>query len=408
MVQEPLRWLAKLLLRMQNILLFLLCILLFKRRYKSDDVRKIMIMRVAALGDFLFAVPSMIALRRRFPNVTIVLLTTPTTNTNYNKAVQNYVGDSETLPWLDFVIPTIIDEAFCFSVNARSLHKDVRERVRKFNPDVTIILSHPGDPAFGLMKKLFFLKLLGVRSDVCGWRIRSSNKFLREAQYKAGLFEHKIMGPLRAISESPLMLPIENIRIEFPLNIKQCNEHWADNFLREKGWEEIPVVAVVPGSIQPHKRWPAEKFVLLCQDLMRIYGVKLVIIGTKGDKDIGKRIREEVSKEIENLAGEVSIQQSAALLKRCVLLVGNDGGAMHLGAAINCPCVSIIPGIEYPGSIEPWGNEELAVRHFVSCAPCYSFTHCPQGHNRCMVDLPLEKVFAQCAKILDRVLSHYS
>jgi heptosyltransferase-2 len=103
-----------------------------------------------------------------------------------------------------------------------------------------------------------------------------------------------------------------------------------------------------------------------------------------------------------NLAGVTSIAQSAALLRRCILLVGNDGGAMHLGDAMGCKVVSIVPGIEYPDSIEPWHNKALAVRHPVDCSPCYNFVTCPQGHNRCMTELPVERVLERCDSVLDQ------
>lgn len=61
-------------------------------------------------------------------------------------------------------------------------------------------------------------------------------------------------------------------------------------------------------------------------------------------------------------------------MKRCALLVGSDVG---------------------------W-QEYAVVRHHVQCAPCYSFTHCPLGHNRCMIDIPEDEVFAQCKRVLDK------
>lgn len=98
-----------------------------------------------------------------------------------------------------------------------------------------------------------------------------------------------------------------------------------------------------------------------------------------------------------------TVAQLAALLAKCVLLVGNDGGAMHLGSAVGCPTVSIVPCLEYPGSVEPWADRHRAVRHAVDCAPCYSFASCPKGHNLCMKDLPMAAVWRECASVLGGV-----
>jgi heptosyltransferase-2 len=75
---------------------------------------------------------------------------------------------------------------------------------------------------------------------------------------------------------------------------------------------------------------------------------------------------------------------------------------MHLGDAMGCKVVSIVPGIEYPDSIEPWHNKSLAVRHAVECSPCYNFNTCPKGHKRCMTELPVGRVLQRCISVLDQ------
>jgi ADP-heptose:LPS heptosyltransferase len=253
-----------------------------------------------------------------------------------------------------------------------------------------------------LLKKILFLRFVGVKQIVHGWRMQSSISFFREAQHQAGLYEHTVFGPLRAITECTLLPRIEDIKIEFPLHVDDIITTWIENYWKENRLDAAPVIAIAPGSIQPHKRWPVEKFISLCQRLESSYKIIIAIFGTHNDHSIGEHIRAHLKSEVINCAGVLSIIQAGTLLKKCHLLIGNDGGAMHLGAAVGCPTVSIIPGIEYPNSIEPWGFQDFAIRHPIPCAPCYSFTVCPQGHNRCMVDIPIEKVFSQCARILDK------
>ena len=206
----------------------------------------------------------------------------------------------------------------------------------------------------------------------------------------------------RDIAELPGMPPVEEMEITFPLNLEPTARPWSEDLWRKRGWFGARVVAVAPGSVHSHKRWPIEHFIALCQELAGHYQVSIVVIGTFLDKSLGERLVESVTGEVVNLAGETTLSQSGALLERCTLLVGNDGGAMHLGSAMGCPVVSIVPGIEYPGSIEPFFNRHFAVRHPVGCAPCYSFTHCPMKHNECMAELPVSDVFERCARVLGR------
>ena len=78
----------------------------------------------------------------------------------------------------------------------------------------------------------------------------------------------------------------------------------------------------------------------------------------------------------------------------------NDGGANHLGAAMGCTVITIITGVMYPGTIEPWNNEHLTVRHPVSCSPCYEVRFCPEGHRRCIVDISVEMVLSKVRMVL--------
>jgi heptosyltransferase-2 len=399
------RHIVHILIRLQSNLLCIIYRIMFKDKQKTNPAR-LLIYRTAALGDFLFAVPSMVNLRKKFPSAEIMLLTTTTTNYTISKSVQQYAGQTDDFPWIKFVKPSIIDITLCFhSLDIKQMRHQIKPKILSFDPDLTVILPHPGDPAIGLVKKMLFLRLLGVKKNVYGWRMRSNIKLFRSAQYKAGLFEHKVYGPLRAITETRLFPLIADLEIKFPLCIDEKSSLWATNLWREKELCNANVIAIAPGSLQPHKKWPEDKFISLCLKLFEFYDVKVVVIGTINDHELGERIREKLKSRIVNLAGEASISQAAAVLKRCLFLVGNDGGAVHLAAAVDCPVVSLIPGLEFPGAVDPWNYDALSVRQPVPCAPCYSMTFCPKGHNRCMKDIPVDKVFRKCSGLLDNKIS---
>ena len=364
--------------------------------------RRILLLRTAALGDFIFAVPAMVQLRKQFRDANITLLTATTTHSDHRAAAESYTG-AASLPWLSFVVPKVINDTICIhSFDLKTLWTEIRAKVSSMKPDATIILAHPGEAGVSLFKKMVFLRLLGVRGNIYGWRVHSSNRWFRKAQFQAGRFEHQVLGPLRSATELPGMPRLEEIEIIFPLHVEPTARLWAKDLWRKRGWFDARIVAVAPGSVRPHKRWPIEHFIALCQGLVRNYQVSIVVIGTILDKSLGERLVNTVGGDVFNLAGEATLSESAALLERCTLLVGNDGGAIHLGSAMGCPVVSIVPGIEYPGSIEPFFSRHLAVRHPVSCAPCYSFTHCPMKHNECMSKLPVSDVFERCACVLSR------
>jgi len=396
---------ARLLLFAQNKILGLICRLLFKPFRSDFEPTRILIFRTCALGDFILATPAIVALRKRFPYAKIVFLTTSSTNSIIQESVRRYVGSSRSFPWLRLLVPKVIDDAICFySLSPLSLIRKIRPQIMAFNPDITFILAHPGESGMALLKKLVFLRLLGVRKATYGWRARLIGNHLRKSQHEAGMFEHQVMGPLRSVTELPLMPPIREIQIDFSLSVDSSAEHWVNELWRQRGLDLSVVVAIVPGSSQPHKRWPVERFQILCEKLSRNYRLVFVVVGTVGEENLGDRIGEDSDFEVVNLVGKTSIVQAAALFRRCALVVGNDGGAMHLASAMSRPCVSLISGIEYAGSVEPWNSRKRAVRHAVPCAPCYSFTQCPLGHGKCMTELPIESVLLQCTNVLDELV----
>ena len=384
----------------QNGILGLIGNMNFRRPKNHLLPKRILLLRTAALGDFLFAVPAMVQLRKRLPHAKIVLLTSTTTSSAQRAAVDSYTG-AASLPWLSFMIPEVIDGAISIhSFDLRTIWNEIRTKVGEMRPDATVILAHPGESGISLIKKMLFLRLLGVRCNIFGWRVLASNRWFRKAQYRAGLFEHHVLGPLRSVAELPGMPPLEEMEVTFPLHLEPTARPWAKDLWLKRGWLDARIVAVAPGSLQPHKRWPIEHFITLCKVLMRQYQVSIVVIGTIMDKSLGERLVEEVGGDAINMAGETTLSESAALLELCTLLVGNDGGAMHLGSAMGCPVVSIVSGIEYPGSIEPFFSRDLAVHRQVSCSPCYSFSHCPMRHNECMVELPISDVYESCVRVL--------
>lgn len=371
-------------------------------------MKSILVFRSAALGDFIISCPALAEVRRSFPEHHIVLLTIQSANKLQRKKVSKYVGASHHLPWLELAIPHLIDEVVTLrSLSNLSYLWTLRRHLKNLHIDKAIMMLDPWSPLLGRLKKLALVRLLVGMVPVLGMRGGSASKLTVENALqlkKNGQLKHHVHGPLQFLSE---IIPPRKCRDEdliFDLRPGETAIDWISDWLREKGLSNgVRLVAVAPGSIQPHKRWPLQSFETLIRSILDRYDdAHIVVIGTPTDNALGSDLVTVAPERIHNLAGVTSIAQSAALLQQCVLLVGNDGGAMHLGDAMGCKVVSIVPGIEYPDSIEPWHNKSLAVRHSLDCSPCYNFIECPKGHNRCMTELPLEKVLAVCISVLDQ------
>lgn len=102
------------------------------------------------------------------------------------------------------------------------------------------------------------------------------------------------------------------------------------------------LVALGVGAGAPSRRWPVESF---AEFLSRLRSLRpelgFVIIGGPADRAVGDALAAVAPGRILNFAGGLDLLQSAALLQRCALYVGNDSGPMHLAAAAGCAVVEI-------------------------------------------------------------------
>lgn len=106
--------------------------------------------------------------------------------------------------------------------------------------------------------------------------------------------------------------------------------------------EDSMLIALGIGASQEKRQWPIERFGAAAAALRRKWPeAKFLIVGDSTDAQLAERLRELLGSALLNFAGKCSIGQSAALLSRCRLYVGNDSGPMHMAAAMQVPVVEL-------------------------------------------------------------------
>lgn len=395
---KPVQYCAFLfLMAVKRVTLAAIVVFLFPKSFerRSTPPKHIFVYRTGGLGDFLFGVPALWQLRRTYPQARITLVTALALTARHRARITSYVGNSSGAPWLDFVRGTHVDNIiFLASVAPSYLWTVIRPLVMQDKPDLTFILSYPGESFIPLAKKIMLLWLVGAGcSALYGWRRNISYSIYRRYHAKWGLVRNKVTGPLEAISEFKFLSPLQESELEFNLNVPDAARRWAEGFTRSLSPSGL-VILIAPGAIQPHKPWPEENYTLVVKRILDIYPhVHVVVVGTKVDRSIGLRMQNAIiSDRFHTLADELPIENTAALMSVATCLITNDGGAAHLATAIHCPVITIGNGIEEPGTVDPWFSRDLVVRHIVSCSPCYSEEFCPEGHSNCVRRVPTAAV----------------
>lgn len=121
-----------------------------------------------------------------------------------------------------------------------------------------------------------------------------------------------------------------------------------------------PMALLVPGSARnrPAKRWPAEHYAALARALAKL-GFQPVVVAGPDERDVASAIQ---AAEPAALAPTLSLEQIATLARRAAVAVGNDTGPAHLIALAGAPLVMLFGADSNPVKQRPWGERALTLQ----------------------------------------------
>lgn len=156
------------------------------------------------------------------------------------------------------------------------------------------------------------------------------------------------------------------------------------------------------GGQHATKKMPVEKIREICLGLLRT----VVLIGGKEDGSAG----EEVSKglpNVINLCGKTSLDESAILIKKSLLVITHDTGMMHIAAAYKKDILSVWGNTVPEFGMFPYmagENSEIFEIKNLKCRPCskIGFDKCPKKHFDCMQKQDIPAIIKKANQTLER------
>ncbi|MEJ2546142.1 MAG: glycosyltransferase family 9 protein [Calditrichaceae bacterium] len=148
----------------------------------------------------------------------------------------------------------------------------------------------------------------------------------------------------------PLGIEEEPHKLYF--NIKAESMEYIDNWIKQSDLTEDKIITFSPGSPVPRKKWSLNSYADLGEKILQNIKYKIVILWAPNEKEDADALFKLMHhKPI--MAPATNLNQAAAMLKRSVLLICNDGGLNHLSVATETPSIAIF------GSIKPhrWSPE---------------------------------------------------
>lgn len=293
-----------------------------KARGASDawipDVRKIAVLRCNAIGDFVFTLPALDALRAAYRDAEIVLL-----GRDWHR---DFLRDRPGPVDRVVVVPFYkgVHDAPAGANEDEALQHDFFTRMRAEEFDIALQLHGGGRHSNPFVRKL------GARLTA-GFRTPDALALDRWARYL--YFQREVLRYL----EAARLVGATPTRIDPHLTVTEHDLAFSREILEDA---TEPLVLINPGAGDPRRRWPPEKFAAV-GDALAGAGARVIINGAGNEWCLAQRVRHAMRRDACTLQGRISLNAFAGVLHRCRLVVSNDSGPLHLAMAIGTPTVGI-------------------------------------------------------------------
>ena len=148
--------------------------------------------------------------------------------------------------------------------------------------------------------------------------------------------------------------------------------------------------------------WKHERFAETARRLRDRYGASIILLGGAHEAGILKRVVSAMGFAPDLCSCELSLLETAEILRRSTLFLGNDSAPGHMAAAVQCPTVSLF-GPTFPHMWRPLSPGGEVVFKNVSCCGCRQLT-CSRPHSQCMDIIETDEVWAAVQRVMDRAL----
>lgn len=281
-------------------------------------VRNILVLRPNAIGDFMFALPALHALRHTYPQARITLLG--------KQWHADFLRDR----------PGPVDEVIVMppvaGVGAPLDAKVDPEPGRRF-------IAAMREAKFDLAVQMYgggrysnpYILQLGARLTI-GTKTADAAPLDRWIAY--GEIANRRLELLQVaalVGAAPPLMAQE-------VTVIERDRREAAALIPSAPGERI--VVIHPGASDVRRHWPAERFAAVA-DVLAAEGATIVISATEPERHLARAIVDRMRYEAIDLTGKMSLSGLCGMLDRAAMLLSNDTGPLHLALAIGTPTVGI-------------------------------------------------------------------
>lgn len=276
-----------------------------------NDVKRLAILFPSWVGDTVMATPVLRAVRAARPDTRVAVLCRPGLD-------QLLAG----CPWVDDIV----------AVDMKRIGGTLRAVRRLRGEGVTAALLLPN----GLRSALVAV-LAGARVRV-GYRRAGRGPLLSH-----GLARPPGRGPVAALdyyaSLARFALGLDHVDTRMELAVTETQRTEAGRLLQGV---PRPLVVLCPGANRTAKRWPAERFAAVADELATRHGLAVVATGSPAERPVIARVMAAARTPVVDLIGQgVTLGALKGIIAEARLMITNDTGPRHIAAALGTPTVSL-------------------------------------------------------------------
>ena len=277
--------------------------------FASDQIRRILIIRLAPLGETVLTTPVIRAIRQHFADAYIAYMVAPTR--------EDLVSANPHL-----------NEVMTYQSSVPKFLYQLRRR--KF--DLAVILQ----PTF----RLVFLTCLARIPYRVGFETNSGGKRLLHASVPNNTSQHETLRYLDVVRE----IGIEVADDQPEVFVDEKGKAWCNDFLESRNLSDgKPIVGLNPGAGTSYRRWSTENFTAIGDRLHDAYDAHIIITTGLNEGELAQQVKKH-SAHTPTIVDDVTLMQLTALLQRCNLYISNDTGPMHLSTAVKTPTIALFGG----------------------------------------------------------------
>ena len=319
----------------------------------TDTVRRLLLIKPSSLGDIVHAMPTLAALRERFPGSEVTWLV---------KA-----------QWASLVERIEGVDRLCIVAGGFAGWIGQVPRLRTAGFDLVVDLQ-------GLFRSGAMAWLTGCRRRVGFANAREGSPLF---------YSDRVPVPTAEMHAVDRYLLVAEARGAGRPTVPQFRFHdrLEDRATVERLLDRVGVpatsrwIAMNVSARWPTKRWPAGHFARLADRLQRAGLGPVVLLGGAAEQPDSTAVLKAMETKAVDLTGQTPVGLLPCLLRRAAVLVTNDSGPMHVAAAIGVHVVALF-GPTDPVRTGPYGRHHTVLSYPVVCRPCFS--------RRCRHSVPLE------------------